>query len=105
MRSARIATSALLLLSMLSPIDRALARVQDYQVLRLLSYDSECRVEKLGEAQPLDHVGLRYHVVCSNSNAYPQGLDIECRDADDERSCRVLTQAKTFDQLHLLDQH
>ncbi|WP_341920106.1 hypothetical protein [Hydrocarboniphaga effusa] len=105
MRAGRFATRSLLCWSMLSPIDASLARVQDYQIRRLLSYVSECRVESMGEAGKTADGGLRYQVGCSDLNAYLQGVEVECRDADDERSCRVLTRSQTFDQLHSLDRH
>ncbi|MFT3791105.1 MAG: hypothetical protein QM741_08505 [Rudaea sp.] len=70
------------------------AAVQDYQIMRLLSYHSDCGVPtlaRLPKAAP-----WRYHAICSNTAAYPSGVDVECADKDDERSCRVLTQPQHF---------
>lgn len=75
-------------------IQAAHAVVQDYQVLRLLSYRSECTATTLSLVQ--EAAPLRYHAKCSNTAIYPSGVDVECADREDERSCRVLTKPRHF---------
>lgn len=82
---------------------RAQASVQEYQIRRLLDYQSSCRVSHL-EIRNADSQALSFHADCEDATLYPSGVDVECADREDERSCRVLTPARSFEFLHQLDQ-
>lgn len=79
----------------------ARAAVQDYQIVRLLTYQTECRLARLENLSKADGP-LRYRATCENLSFYPEGVEIACKDREDERSCEVLTRKKHFDQLELL---
>ena len=79
----------------------AAAEIQEYQVRRLLLMRTSCEVtvirmdERAGRARS-------YHADCVNAGFYPDGVEIDCADREDERSCVVLTTARSFDHLRLL---
>lgn len=90
-------TLAILLLPSMS-----FAEIQPYQMRRLILYQSDC---KLIEINPLEHEEageLMFMASCENLAFYPDGLRIHCPDASDERSCKILDQAKKFEHLKLL---
>ncbi|WP_206244805.1 hypothetical protein [Novosphingobium terrae] len=94
----------ILALCLLSGVpQQAQASVQDYQIRRLLSDRSDCRVTALtllpAEAKSAP---LRYHAECENPALYPDGVEVACADREDERSCRILTEAKRFRAPNLL---
>jgi len=79
----------------------AVAETADYQVRRLIYLGSSCGVEsltRLDEAPGHE----RFKAVCRNVSAYPNGLEVDCTDPLDDRSCTIATPAVTFDQLELL---
>jgi hypothetical protein len=39
---------------------------------------------------------------CRDVTSFPDGLTVLCTDPDDDRSCRIETAPKTFDNLDLL---
>jgi hypothetical protein len=39
---------------------------------------------------------------CRDVTSFPDGLTVLCTDADDDRSCRIETAPKTFENLDLL---
>ena len=80
----------------------AVARVQEYQIVRLITFKSECQIAKL-EDRSLPSGPMRFVASCENVGFYPDGIEVICPDRDDDRSCRVTTKAKSFDNLHLLD--
>ena len=79
----------------------AAARVQEYQIVRLITFKSECQIARL-EDKSRPTGPMRFVAACENVSFYPDGLEVLCPDRDDDRSCRVTTQAKSFDTLHLL---
>jgi len=80
---------------------KAIAETAEYQVRRLVYLQSSCGVESLTR---LDSPSMNEHfkVMCKNVSAYPNGLEVVCTDPSDDRSCKILTPAVTFDQLELL---
>lgn len=99
MRAMLCPALALSLLAGTAP--QARASVQDYQIRRLLSEKSECRPVSL-TLRPESGAGLHYHVDCGESALYPDGVEVACTDRQDERSCRILTSAKSFKTPNLL---
>lgn len=78
------------------------ARIQDYQVARLLSYKTQCEMARLEDRSPKTGP-MRFFAECENKTFYPDGIEISCADRDDDRSCQLITKEKNFDQLRLLD--
>lgn len=81
----------------------AQASVQEYQIRRLLSDRSECRVATLTRRTPVSPLApLRYHADCENAALYPDGVEVECAHREDERSCHILTEARHYHTPNLL---
>lgn len=79
----------------------ALASVKDYQVKRLIMMKSDC-VEQSLERNKTESGALMFVAQCKNLSHYPDGVKVLCEDPEDERSCKVQTQAKSYDHLRLL---
>ena len=47
---------------------------------------------------------MRFFARCENVSFHPDGIDIICPDRDDDRSCRLNTKERSFDDLRLLAQ-
>lgn len=77
------------------------ARVQEYQIVRLLTFRSSCQVDHLDERAAASGA-LLYFATCQNTTFYPDGVEVACSDRDDERTCTVLTPARHFGDLDLL---
>jgi len=77
------------------------AEIQTYQVRRLLAMKTTCQI---AEIQMRDAVApsRQYHADCANSGFYPSGVDVHCADREDERTCVVLTEARSFEYLRML---
>jgi predicted NAD/FAD-binding protein len=78
-----------------------MAAVQDYQVIRLIMMKSECVQDQLTRTDKSDG-SIEFLAHCKNLSHYPDGLHVVCSDGEDERSCKVQTQAKQFNSLKLL---
>ena len=78
------------------------AEIHDYMILRLVYLNTSCGTQKFGRVAAERSDWRRFHVECRNVNAYPHGLYVTCTDVADDRSCKVETSAKTFDNLELL---
>lgn len=79
----------------------AIAETAEYQVRRLVYLESSCGVESLAKLNSSPG-HERFKATCKNISTYPDGLEVECTDPSDDRSCKILTPAVTFDQLELL---
>ena len=77
------------------------ARVQEYQVVRLISYHTSCDLDRLEDRSPATGP-VRFAATCANLTTYPDGLEVVCDDRDDDRSCHVVTPERTFHDLELL---
>jgi hypothetical protein len=77
------------------------AETAEYQIRRLVYLGSSCGIESLARSSALPG-HERFKVMCRNVSAYPNGLEVVCTDPADDRSCRIVTPAATFDQLELL---
>jgi hypothetical protein len=80
---------------------RIVAEIHDYMILRLLYLHSSCGTLSL---ERLDSTGsnTRFMATCRDVTSFPDGLTVLCTDADDDRSCRIETAPKTFENLDLL---
>lgn len=99
-----------------APAQPPRSQIKEYQLRRLAIYQSECNPGKVFRALnafselPEDlqadaadsQQGAWFHLDCQNQTFYPHGLYVACTDPDDERSCRLLSEAQSFDQLKLL---
>ncbi|EAR62090.1 hypothetical protein [Neptuniibacter caesariensis] len=77
------------------------AEVKDYQVIRLIAMKSECQREDLNRFNR-DKKSVTFQAKCSNVSHYPDGVKVHCSDRGDERSCKIMTAAKEFNHLKLL---
>ena len=80
---------------------RVNAAILDYQIVRLISMDSDCRNDELKRVEEKDGT-LTFLVSCTNVSHYPNGVKVQCTDVDNERSCKIMTQAREFEHLNLL---
>ena len=71
------------------------AEINDYQIRRLILYQTDCRLDELAR-QPAGG-GLNFLATCQNLSFYPEGVLIECGDGDDETTCKVKTESRSFD--------
>jgi hypothetical protein len=80
---------------------RTVAEIHDYMILRLLYLHSSCGTLSL---ERLDSTGSnrRFMATCRDATSFPDGLTVLCTDPDDDRSCRIETAPKAFDNLDLL---
>ena len=92
---------ALALVAVCAAAEPALALVQEYQVVRLITYRTSCDLAHLEDVSPKTGP-MRFHATCGDLTSYPDGLDVQCDDRDDDRSCRVVTAERTFRNLELL---
>ncbi len=93
--------AAALVLALATASHPAAARVQEYQIVRLVTLKSGCRIEHLEDRSP-PAGPLRFLATCDNLTFYPDGVIVLCDDRDDDRSCRVATPPLHFDSLDLL---
>lgn len=77
------------------------AITQEYQIRRLIYLSTACGIETYSiiDEKPGHEV---FKVTCKNVSSYPDGIEIVCSDPDDDRSCKVTTEASHFDQLELM---
>lgn len=76
--------------------------IQPYQIRRVVSYDTPCRLGEVGAAQQQADGSLAFLVDCENDETYPDGLLILCKDPRNERSCKPLTEPRVFKNLELM---
>ena len=78
------------------------AEINDYQIRRLILYQTGCKLDSVAR-QPTAGGALNFLVACQNLSFYPDGVLIECGDGDDETTCKVQTESRSFD-LKMLQQ-
>lgn len=81
----------------------AQAQMKYFQLARLLNFKTECHMSGFEDKSPPTGAG-RFFVTCDNITSYPDGLELECPDRDDEWTCRIITQAQTYKGLDILRQ-
>lgn len=79
------------------------AELKDYQIARLIILKSECQLSVLSRDVKADG-SVIFTGECKNVSHYPDGIVVFCPDLDnnDERSCKIETKQKSFDNLQLL---
>lgn len=87
-----------------APILTATARaeIHDYMILRLIYLGTSCGTQKLERVDAGKPDWRRFKIECRNVSAYPHGIFVTCTDLHDDRSCKIETEAATFDSLELL---
>lgn len=80
-----------------------LAQINDYQIRRLILYQSECQWDDIDNKQVVED-GVNYTISCQNVSFYPEGVLVHCSDIDDETTCRIKTKKKSFN-LELMKQN
>lgn len=79
----------------------AVAEVKDYQIIRLIAMKSECNRKDLSRFYR-DETSVSFKSKCTNVSHYPDGLTVHCIDKEDETSCKIMTAARQFNYLRLL---
>lgn len=77
--------------------------VKDYEISRFLMLKTSCVTLHLKRVNPGERP-IRFHAECKNTSNWPDGIDIECSEHDDDRSCRGTTKERNFKHLELLRQ-
>lgn len=96
------ARGALVLLAGLALAGAAEAEgIKEYQIRRLLMLKTECTVSGL-EAEELERGASRFRASCENVSHYPDGVEIQCPNTEDDRECRILTAKREFPHLRAL---
>ena len=72
------------------------AEINDYQIRRLILYQTGCKLDSVAR-QPIAGGALNFLVACRNLSFYPEGVLIQCADGDDETTCKVKTESRSFD--------
>ena len=83
--------------------DGARAELKDYQIARMIMLKSDCQLTALTRELKTDGSAV-FTGQCKNASHYPDGIVVLCPDIEnnDERSCKIATESKTFDGLKLL---
>ena len=58
-----------------------------------IPYQTGCKLDSVARRPG----ALKFLVACQNLSFYPDGVLIECVDGDDETTCKVRTQSRSFD--------
>ena len=74
----------------------ARAEINDYQIRRLILYQTGCKLDSLAR-QPVAGGAVNFLISCRNLSFYPEGVLIRCADGDDETTCEVKTESRSFD--------
>jgi hypothetical protein len=72
-------------------VSNAEAEIKDYQMRRLVTYQTVCNLDELVK-RPMANGAIDFLVACQNKMSYPDGLLISCHDADDISSCEAKTE-------------
>lgn len=80
----------------------AMAEIKDYQIARMLNLRTDCQLHALKRVEPKPGEAERFIGECGNATFYPDGIEVACPEPDDEWSCRVETEKKSFPKLDLL---
>lgn len=92
----------LILAAAAAPAVPAAGEIHDYMILRLLYLGTSCGVQKLERLEADREEWRRFKADCRDVASYPHGIFVTCTDIADDRSCRIETEAKSFDSLELL---
>jgi hypothetical protein len=79
------------------------AEVKEYQIRRILLYQSDCDVESITPIASGEDESI-YKATCQNVSFYPEGVRVYCRDNSNENTCVIEQDARTFDHLQLLQE-
>ncbi|GJD91415.1 MULTISPECIES: hypothetical protein [Methylobacterium] len=94
--------AALVLLTVLAPAGAIRAEgIKEYQIRRLLMLKTECTVSGL-QVEELEGGASRFRAGCENVSHYPDGVEIQCPNTEDDRECRILTARREFPHLRAL---
>lgn len=74
----------------------ARAEINDYQIRRLILYQTGCKLDSLAR-RPVAGGAVNFLIACRNLSFYPEGVLIQCADGDDETTCEVKTESRSFD--------
>lgn len=77
------------------------AGIPEYQVVRIIAYNSSCQLDELS-SEDLGDAGLRFHATCRNINSYPDGMILDCPQRDDAYACEIVTEERSFDVMDSL---
>ena len=88
--------AGLILLALILGMAFAGAEINDYQIRRLILYQTGCKLDSLVR-QPVSGGAVNFLVSCQNLSFYPEGVLIQCADGDDETTCKVKTESRSFD--------
>lgn len=79
----------------------AVGEIHDYMIRRLVYLGTSCGADTISPVKAAaGH--RRFHIVCHNTTAYPEGLSVDCSDPEDDRSCLIEEKPREFDKLDLL---
>lgn len=76
------------------------AEVKFFQIARLIQFTTDCNLVALNPAAG-PQGEMRFKARCSSIISYPDGIDVTCTDAEDERTCRIMTPKKEYKHLDL----
>lgn len=79
----------------------ARAEIKDVEVLRLLYLNTPCGMASVTSRETSPE-RVRFKADCQNKTAFPDGVAVVCTDHNDDRSCKVETEATDFKSLELL---
>lgn len=77
------------------------AEILEYQIRRLIRFDSSCEILTLKRELNEDG-GFTYNGICDNTTFYPDGIIVVCSDTEDERTCKIKTKGRKFDLLEAM---
>lgn len=103
-RSRIIYPAVVLTWALVSHAVHANPEVKEHEIARFLMLKTSCVTLHLKRLNEGRHPP-RFHAQCKNVSNWPDGIEIECAEYDDDRSCRVKTQERDFKQLDLLRRH
>ena len=83
-------------------VDAAHAEMKDWQLRRFLIFHSQCMMEDFVDKSAPTGPG-KFHATCRNTTFYPDGVDLDCPDREDEFTCKILTQPLDFKDMPWLN--
>lgn len=78
------------------------AEIKDHQIARMLSLRTDCILVVLRRVEPRAAEVERFLADCANRTFYPDGIEISCPEENDEWTCQVATERKSFNDLDML---
>ncbi len=77
------------------------ARIPEYQIVRIIAYQTNCKLLELTSRDNGDE-GVEFHGTCENVASYPDGVSLQCPDREDAYQCAILTEERQFKFLNSL---